>query len=99
MDLCAASTVFFGSVFQRDMQLNLNIYFSVQAWIDPCQRLSVQIKACLGICGMNGNEGYWGAGISTLSQNFPKSPSILFHPLESSISQIRPKDGIGPRPL
>jgi hypothetical protein len=36
---------------------------------------------------MNGNEGHWGGGISIISQNFPKSPSILFHPLESSISQ------------
>jgi hypothetical protein len=36
---------------------------------------------------MNGNEGHWGGGISTISQNFPKSSSILFHPLESSISQ------------
>jgi hypothetical protein len=35
---------------------------------------------------MNGNEGYWGGGISIISQNFPKSPSILFHPLDSSIS-------------
>jgi hypothetical protein len=45
------------------------------------------IRACLGISGMNGNEGYWGVGISIISQNFPKSPSILFHPLDSSISQ------------
>jgi hypothetical protein len=39
---------------------------------------------------MNGNEGYWGGGISIISQNFPKSPSILFHPLDSSISQTSP---------
>jgi hypothetical protein len=40
---------------------------------------------------MNGNEGHWGEEISTVSQNFPKSPSILFYPLESSISQTNPK--------
>jgi hypothetical protein len=34
---------------------------------------------------MKGNEGHWGGEISIISQNFPKSPSILFHPLESSI--------------
>jgi hypothetical protein len=39
---------------------------------------------------MNGNEGYWGGGISIISQNFPKSPSILFHPLDFSISQTSP---------
>jgi hypothetical protein len=39
---------------------------------------------------MNENEGYWGGGISIISQNFPKSPSILFHPLDSSISQTSP---------
>jgi hypothetical protein len=44
-------------------------------------------RACLGISGMNENEGHWSGGISTISQNFPQSPSILFHPLESSISQ------------
>jgi hypothetical protein len=49
------------------------------------------LRACLGISGMKGNEGYWGGGISITSQNFPKSPSILFHPLESSISQTSPK--------
>jgi hypothetical protein len=43
---------------------------------------------------MNGNEGYWGGGISIISQNFPKSPSILFHPLYSSISQTSPKGQI-----
>jgi hypothetical protein len=32
---------------------------------------------------MKGNEGHWGGEISILSQNFPKFPSILFHPLES----------------
>jgi hypothetical protein len=37
---------------------------------------------------MNGNEGHWGEGISTVSQNFPKYSSI---PLESSISQTNPK--------
>jgi hypothetical protein len=36
------------------------------------------VRACLGISGMNGNEGYWGGGISIISQNFPKSPLILF---------------------
>jgi hypothetical protein len=36
---------------------------------------------------MTGNEADWGAGISTISQNFSKSPSTLFYPLESSISQ------------
>jgi hypothetical protein len=40
---------------------------------------------------MNGNKGYWGGGISIISQNFPKSHSILFHPLDSSISQTSPK--------
>jgi hypothetical protein len=49
------------------------------------------LRACLGISGMNGNEGYWGGGISIISQNFPKSPSILFHPLDSSISQTSPQ--------
>jgi hypothetical protein len=39
---------------------------------------------------MNENEGYWGGRISIISQNFPKSPSILFHPLDSSISQTSP---------
>jgi hypothetical protein len=39
---------------------------------------------------MKGNEGHWGGEISILSQNFPKSPSILIHPLESSISQTSP---------
>jgi hypothetical protein len=41
----------------------------------------------MGISGMKGNEEHWGGGISIISQNFSKSPSILFHPLESSISQ------------
>jgi hypothetical protein len=40
---------------------------------------------------MKGNEGHWGGEISIISQNFSKSPSILFHPLESSISQTSPK--------
>jgi hypothetical protein len=39
---------------------------------------------------MKGNEGYWGGGISIITQNFPKSPSILFHPLQFSISQTSP---------
>jgi hypothetical protein len=30
---------------------------------------------------MNGNEGYWGGGISIISQNFPKSSSIHLIPL------------------
>jgi hypothetical protein len=33
-------------------------------------------RACLGISGPTGNEGCWGGGISIISQNFPKSPSI-----------------------
>jgi hypothetical protein len=49
------------------------------------------LRACLGISGMKGNEGYWGGQISIISQNFSKSPSILLHPLESSISQTSPK--------
>jgi hypothetical protein len=40
---------------------------------------------------MKGNEGHWGGGISIITQNFPKSPSILFHPLQSSISQTSPE--------
>jgi hypothetical protein len=52
---------------------------------------SRSIRACLGISGMYGNEGYWGGGISIINQNFPKSPSILFHPLDSSISQTSPQ--------
>jgi hypothetical protein len=44
---------------------------------------------------MNGNEGYWGGGISIISQNFPKSPSILFHPFDSSISQTSPYGAAG----
>jgi hypothetical protein len=42
---------------------------------------------------MKWNEGYWGGGISIITQNFPKSPSILFHPLQSSISQTSPERG------
>jgi hypothetical protein len=49
------------------------------------------MRACLGISGMNENEGYWGGGISIISQNFPKSPSILFHPLDSFVSQTSPE--------
>jgi hypothetical protein len=49
------------------------------------------LRACLGISGTTGNEGYWGGGISIISQNFSKSLSIPFYPLESSISQTRPK--------
>jgi hypothetical protein len=45
---------------------------------------------------MNGNEGYWGGGISIISQNFSKSPSILFHPLDSSISQTNPNLSLPP---
>jgi hypothetical protein len=40
---------------------------------------------------MNENKGYWGGGISIISQNFSKSPSIFFHPPDSSISQTSPK--------
>jgi hypothetical protein len=47
----------------------------------------IHLRACLGISGTNGNEGYWGGGISIISQNFSKSPSILSHPIDSSISQ------------
>jgi hypothetical protein len=47
-------------------------------------------RACLGISGMKGNEWDWGGEISIISQNFSKSSSILFHPLESSISQTSP---------
>jgi hypothetical protein len=54
------------------------------------------LRACLGISGMKGNEGYWGGGISIISQNFSKSPSILFHPLESSITQTSPEEGYRP---
>jgi hypothetical protein len=50
------------------------------------------LRACLGISGMKGNEGHWGGGISIITQNFPKSPSILFHPLQSSISQTSPQE-------
>jgi hypothetical protein len=42
---------------------------------------------------MNGNEGHWGGGISIISQKFPKSPLILYHPPESSISQTSPLGG------
>jgi hypothetical protein len=44
---------------------------------------------------MKGNEEYWGGGISTISQNFLKSPSILFHRLESSISPPSPNENKG----
>jgi hypothetical protein len=30
---------------------------------------------------MKGNEGYWGRGISIITQNFSKSPSIQLIPL------------------
>jgi hypothetical protein len=52
--------------------------------------IATHCRACLGISGMTGNEGYWGGGISIISQNFPKSPSIPFYQLESSISQTSP---------
>jgi hypothetical protein len=52
--------------------------------------LITAIRACLEISGMKGKEGHWGGGISIITQNFPKSPSILFHTLESSISQTSP---------
>jgi hypothetical protein len=54
-------------------------------------RFFFSLRACLGIGGMKGNEGHWGGGISIITQNFPKSPLILFHPLQSSISQTSPK--------
>jgi hypothetical protein len=44
------------------------------------QFLPFPLRACLGISGMTGNEGYWGGGISIISQNFPKSPSIHLNP-------------------
>jgi hypothetical protein len=49
------------------------------------------LRARLGISGMKWNEWHWSGGISIISQNFPKSPSILFHPLESSIFQTSPQ--------
>jgi hypothetical protein len=52
--------------------------------------LEVSLRPCLGISGMKRNEVYWGGGISIITQNFPKSPSILFHPLQSSVSQTSP---------
>jgi hypothetical protein len=59
------------------------------------ERFIISFRACLGISGMKGNEGYWGGGISIITQNFPKSPSILFHPLQSSISQTSPQRMFG----
>jgi hypothetical protein len=50
----------------------------------------VHIRAWLGINGTKGNEVHWGGGISFINQNFTKSPSIFFNPLESSISQTSP---------
>jgi hypothetical protein len=38
--------------------------------------MTIILGACLGISGMNVNEGYWGGYISIISQNFPKSPSV-----------------------
>jgi hypothetical protein len=32
------------------------------------------LSTYLGINGMNGKGGYWGGGISIISQNFSKSP-------------------------
>jgi hypothetical protein len=55
------------------------------------------LVACLGISGMKENEGYWGGGISIISQNFPKSHSILFHPLDSSVSQTSPNAAVIPQ--
>jgi hypothetical protein len=40
----------------------------------------ILLRVCLGISGMKGNEGHWGGGISIISQNFSKSPSILLNP-------------------
>jgi hypothetical protein len=54
-------------------------------------KVGFPLRACLGFSGMKGNEGHWGGGISIISQNFSKSPSILFHPLESYISQTSPE--------
>jgi hypothetical protein len=45
---------------------------------------SASLSACLGISGMNVNEGYWSEGIFIISQNSSKSPS---NSLDSSISQ------------
>jgi hypothetical protein len=52
---------------------------------------SLGFRACLGISGMNGNEGYWGGEISIISQNISQNPlqssSIhLIPPFRSSIS-------------
>jgi hypothetical protein len=55
------------------------------------EEITHSFRACLGISGMNENEGYWGGGIFIISQNFPKSPSILFYPLHSCISQTSPQ--------
>jgi hypothetical protein len=40
-------------------------------------------RACLGISGMKGNEGHWGGGISTISQNSQ-------NPLQSSPIHLNP---------
>jgi hypothetical protein len=53
-------------------------------------RKKTLLRVCLEISGTKGNEGHWGGEISIISQNFSKSPSILFHPLEYSISQTSP---------
>jgi hypothetical protein len=48
----------------------------------------------LGISGMKGNEGYRGGEISIISQNFSKSPSILFHHLNPPFPKQALKIGV-----
>jgi hypothetical protein len=70
----------------------------VRYWCVYSSFLPCPFRACLGISGMNGNEGYWGGGISIITQIFPKSPSILFHPLPPSPKQalqVLPSNGYG----
>jgi hypothetical protein len=62
----------------------------VRYWCVYSSFLPCPFRACLGISGMNVKEGYWGGGISIITQIFPKSSSILFHQLDSSISQTSP---------
>jgi hypothetical protein len=47
------------------------------------------LRACLELVGMNGNEVHWGGGISTISQNFPKSlQSFSIHLNPSFLKQV-----------
>jgi hypothetical protein len=66
--------------------VDLHIYWSTWSGASSCVLRAVLYKGLFANQWMTGNEGHWGGGISTISQNFPKSPSILFYPLESSIS-------------